>query len=572
MGEMGLVGDDNAVDRDIDADILVAAAADPVFYCLYLLFLQEQLGGRRESASSFVHFVLWLITHGRRTFLYPFAVPDEIIEIITQPGDHGKHLLMAYAVGAFGPKPAAGSVLDDELVRAIYYYDLVPRLNLAPYLGREELRYLNERSKGRAAPAGLSKLSNVYRSEFQANVDESALHDVRELVGTLAAATERGSLPSVSIVGFHRSVLGIGEDARCLLECFVEAGVRAELVDVSPASLEKSDRLARYKAFEAQQPTGDVVIFCMPPFEMTRTIANLGLPRGGNEPYRIGYWPWETTALPQAWLPVFDMVDEVWASSRFLEACFRRQTEKQVTYMPPYVEVESPLVSTDLEGLFDGRFTFFSIFDFNSRIERKNPIGAINAFLSAFGSQDEAVQLVFKTLHGETNEAQLEAIQNAMAGDERILLIDGALSKAEVCGLLAGSDAYLSLHRSEGLGRPLIEAMFLGVPVIGTQWSGSADFLNGRTGYPIRSTLRAVQAHEYPFAAGEWAEPDTAQAAQAMRSLFEGRAGQKAIASAARAWVTEHYSRANASKRLRRRLKGIQGILDKSVRRARIGK
>jgi glycosyltransferase involved in cell wall biosynthesis len=149
-------------------------------------------------------------------------------------------------------------------------------------------------------------------------------------------------------------------------------------------------------------------------------------------------------------------------------------------------------------------------------------------------------------------------VQEAIEGEDRIVLIDGALSKSEVNGLIGASQAYVSLHRSEGFGRPIVEAMLLGVPVIATGWSGNSDFLNPRTGFPVRYRLRKIAEGEYPWAAGEWAEPDLDHAATLMRQLCENGGARPALVKAARRTVTRLFSRAEISKKLCNRLKAIQ--------------
>jgi glycosyltransferase involved in cell wall biosynthesis len=218
--------------------------------------------------------------------------------------------------------------------------------------------------------------------------------------------------------------------------------------------------------------------------------------------------------------------------------------------MPLPVEVEQPLVTPFVEQMIGGAFCVLSIFDFNSRIERKNPIGSIRAFRKAFPSENKDAKLILKTINKSSNNAQFDLIMREIGDDERIVVVDGILSRNELCALIASVDVFLSLHRSEGLGRPLVEAMLLGTPVVATQWSGPEDYLTTDTGYPIRSKLSPVLEGEYPHAAGEWADPDLEQAAQALRTIYTNKEDARSRSTVARSLVCEKYSTHSISQKL----------------------
>jgi glycosyltransferase involved in cell wall biosynthesis len=225
--------------------------------------------------------------------------------------------------------------------------------------------------------------------------------------------------------------------------------------------------------------------------------------------------------------------------------------------MPLNVYVPAPREPDEIGALLTSKFTFLCVFDFHSQIERKNPAGAVSAFRAAFPKKQENVQLILKTLHAERRPAEFNAVRAAMDGDERIVLIDGALGRAEVCWLIQNSQVYLSLHRSEGFGRPIAEAMFLGTPVIATGWSGNVDFLSEETGFPVRYRLRPVSASEYPFAAGEWAEPDIEHATDVMRRLYQSGGASHKITLRAKQVVEKLFSRSSVSAKLVERLTAI---------------
>ena len=184
-------------------------------------------------------------------------------------------------------------------------------------------------------------------------------------------------------------------------------------------------------------------------------------------------------------------------------------------------------------GLPAKKFLFLFIFDFNSYLARKNPMAVIQAFQAAFPIADRSVGLVLKTMNSRPqNAAWLEFVQSC-AADPRIVLLDHTLDREVVLGLVNTCDAYVSLHRSEGFGRTLAAAMLLGKPVVGTDFSGNTDFLNKKTGFPVKWSKQWVEVGAYPFIETDdgayWAEPDTLHAAQQMRAAKAAAGADYAI-------------------------------------------
>jgi glycosyltransferase involved in cell wall biosynthesis len=204
---------------------------------------------------------------------------------------------------------------------------------------------------------------------------------------------------------------------------------------------------------------------------------------------------------------------------------------------------------------------FFFAFDPCSFFVRKNPLAAVEAFHQAFGAASPEVGLVIKCLDPGPHEAVLKPLKAAIAGDPRIHLIEGTLSRGEMNGLLAVTDAYVSLHRSEGFGFGLAEAMLLGKPAIGTDYSGNRDFLTDETGYPVPYTLVPVRPGEYPDHEGQvWAEPDIGVAAKCMASIVHEPQQAEARALAGQAYIKTHHSSAAVGQKMRDRLAAL-GLL-----------
>jgi glycosyltransferase involved in cell wall biosynthesis len=243
------------------------------------------------------------------------------------------------------------------------------------------------------------------------------------------------------------------------------------------------------------------------------------------ERYVIGQWFWELEEAPSWFAPAFPLLDELWAPTRFIESMLRACVPPSVRVMYMPLPVLVPTIDASLSrahfGL-DERYMFLFAFDFMSVMKRKNPLGLVEAFRAAF-SDGEGPQLVIKGINGDKRPAELAALRHAVSGRTDITFIDGYFTRIETSTLIGLADCYVSLHRSEGLGLTISEAMSLAVPVIATAYSGNLDFMKNTNSKLVPSLKRVpvgFGAEGYSPTA-TWMEPDLEQAAQYMRLMYE---------------------------------------------------
>ena len=325
----------------------------------------------------------------------------------------------------------------------------------------------------------------------------------------------------VNLIGFAYGELGIGEDVRMAAAACTAVGIPFDVISIAPG---EEVRQADYSVAQNVTEKGRYAtnIFCLTGFD----TAHLWLKRGEelfNGRYNIGWWPWELPVWPQHWQCAFDFIDEIWAATEFTYKMYRAATQKPVQLMPLPVKLSNnPQVQREKFGLPEHRFLFLYIFDFNSYLARKNPWAAVEAFSQAFPKTDKQVGLVLKTMNSRQDNPLWQQFCARCAEDKRIILIQQTLDRADVINLVASCDAYISLHRSEGFGRTLAEAMLLGKPVVATDFSGNVDFLTQETGFPVRWQKKSVSPGDYPFVVPEdnayWAEPELKHAAMQMQA------------------------------------------------------
>jgi glycosyltransferase involved in cell wall biosynthesis len=374
--------------------------------------------------------------------------------------------------------------------------------------------------------------------------------------GTAAATHDFG----VNLVGYAAGELGIGEDVRMMVKSLLTTDIPFCVINRKPhETIRQSDESIMRHVTD--RPVYPVTIICMTGFDTVQLA--LERPDVFDGKYVIGYWPWELPEWPAEWNVAYDLVDEIWASSHYTQSAYQKSSPKPVQYMPMTVSFDPPgeFRKSDF-GLPEDRFLFLFAFDFMSYPSRKNPEGCLSAFQAAFPAGDEQVGLVLKVSNVDREDRRWTAIRKLCNKDPRIVLLGETLDRRRLLGLMSACDAYVSLHRAEGFGRTLAEAMLLNKPVIATGYSGSADYLTEDTGFVVPFRLRRVRKEEYPFAEGmRWAEPDTVGAATHFREVFENPEATGAKLKNARKLIERNYGSAATGTNYRTRIAELRAQL-----------
>lgn len=366
----------------------------------------------------------------------------------------------------------------------------------------------------------------------------------------------------VNVLGFPLGTLGIGEDARVSCEALLRAGIPNSLVQL-PIPLNTDSQIAPALSKQLREfPTFRTNIVCAPAADCYQTLL-----RGHHEwflgRYNICAWQWELPHWPEDWKPLLKLADEIWAISGYVAEMFRSTTNKPVAHMP--LGIPQPMfrkMHRKAFGIPSNAFTFVTVFDCNSWIKRKNPMGSVLAFQKAFARRDSTTCLVVKLMNGSNNKSkELQALYIAARKDPRIVIIDETIPKSKLWALLDCGDAFISLHRAEGFGRLIAEAMLIGKPVISTNFSGSLDFANKDTCLTVDGPIVALQPGDYVRSQGQhWMDPDIDHAANRMKECRDGGKVIAKLASRGQKHVAKHHSVDAVATRYIERLNAIQVI------------
>lgn len=328
------------------------------------------------------------------------------------------------------------------------------------------------------------------------------------------------------VVGDFGGSYGIAASAKLAVRAFEALGAPVEQVDIAGARLD-------WIGASAARTPGPWIFHVNAP-ELLAALAFLG-PRNVCGP-RYGYWAWELPRAPKSWLKDAGFLDEIWVPSAFTGQALAAAAA-------PVRVVPHPLFMEDYRGITpaprDQRFTAVTLFDFKSSAARKNPDGIIAAFAKAF-PDDPTARLVIKTQNGQGFPNLLAKLRAQAPANVEVL--DVVWPYAQVKSLIASADVLISLHRAEGFGLTMAEAMALGTPVIGTNWSGNVDFMDETCALMIPSQPIAVDDPQGIYRGQSWADPDVDAAAAALRRLRADRDLAARLSEAGKRRVAERLS------------------------------
>lgn len=385
------------------------------------------------------------------------------------------------------------------------------------------------------------------------------LGPTRPTVGRLGRRSKRSSQArvgsGVNLAGYFTTESGVGEAARLIARATEAAELPHVLINFEQSyNLRRTDRT--FTDFAKDNPYGvNLVHVNADQIDVFARERGDGFFAGK---YNIGYWMWELSDFPSEWRDRFQYFDEIWVASTFAAESVGRASPIPVLRIPlPIVGDQADVFGRDHFGLPNDAFIFLFMFDFMSVFERKNPLAIVEAFKEAFGGEDK-VMVVLKCSNAKADPTNAAKLVNATKGAS-IHVIDSHLSRAEVNSLVSACDTYVSLHRSEGFGLTMAEAMRAGKPVIATAYSANVDFMNTGNSFPVSHSLVEIERDFGPYRRGSvWAEPDIKQAAELMRWVFDHREAAALVGARAREDVSAYLSAAAVGKLVRGRVETIR--------------
>jgi hypothetical protein len=382
----------------------------------------------------------------------------------------------------------------------------------------------------------------------------------------------------VNLIGHAFNVFGIGEDSRAIADALRASSIPFCVIDypASNGSATSDRRLEDLTLPPGEEGPYAFNLVCMAAPIHARWYCEQGLKQQRGR-YTIVSWPWEMERWPAHWEPILQLADEAWPYSSIIKTALLPYSQVgdgertlRATRMPPPAEIENPdryinpKARRDARkrfGLPNDKVLFVFGFDLNSTMSRKNPIAVIEAFRRAFPPEDllgEMVGLVIKTLSPTGPHQAWDELKVFASLDPRLHVIEASLERTELLALCGCCDGFVSLHRSEGLGRGHAEALQLGLDVIVTDYSSTTDFCTGRLAHPVRYELIPVLEGEYFDYEGQvWADADVDHAAEQLRKVALHRLEQPEPDQGLAASYRQRFASANVGRHYRERLEEL---------------
>ena len=336
-----------------------------------------------------------------------------------------------------------------------------------------------------------------------------------------------------NVIGYASGNLGLGVAARSIIDLIIEKGFSISVYDLDPGVGRggHEQRFQKLGIAAIEDLPFAVNLFVLPPPTLVQLVSKYDkiLFRGDYINVAVSFW--ELPILPVKSIPTLDAMDVVVGLSESIRCAF------QFTLSGPLIvggllPLQLPQgIKRDRErfGLPDDAVIFVTSFETNSDPQRKNPLAVVDAFLSGVGD-DLRAHLVIKINNPKTQAGEhsvLREILRKCAGHPRIRILTETLSYVDVLSLYESCDVYVSMHRAEGLGLGLMEAMALGKPVIATAWSGNMTFMNHTNACLVSYALVPVVGSIAEYSkkrlgdGAYWAEPNVGEAAAWMHRLMD---------------------------------------------------
>jgi glycosyltransferase involved in cell wall biosynthesis/predicted O-methyltransferase YrrM len=390
-----------------------------------------------------------------------------------------------------------------------------------------------------------AKLIDIERSNGSATAATSVPHNLDEVMNALQTelAALRAPAPDLPLGIVWRSPIwdpsGYADEGRTFAKALSGSNREIAVEELrwsdQECCLNENDNTILRALLRARRPKFTAAIAnCIPTLCEPDPTASLNILRT----------TFETDRIPTEWLPRLEKFDEIWVISRHNAEAFRRSwvPPEKIRIVPSCLDTtlyapDGPCL--ELPKQLADRFIFLSVFDWQWR-------KAWDVLLRAYTQEfkpDEGIGLLLKIsrAHGRPFEdvchqadQVLAEIGQSLAMRPDIMLWDVMLDAPQMAALYRSVDAFVLPSRGEGWGRPYLEAMACGLPVIGTAASGNMDFMNEHNSFLVPATLVVVPdraVREIPVYSGQrWYEPDASELRRQLRRVFSDSPARECVA------------------------------------------
>jgi len=360
------------------------------------------------------------------------------------------------------------------------------------------------------------------------------------------------SVDGINLIGHISGDFGLGESCRIVARSLKASSIPISIYDYKLNSAANQNDTTWSSETCEQLPFG-VNLMHINPSEIPLAVFKMGR-KAVRKKYNIGFWLWELPEFPEEWAYMTGLLHEIWTPAEFVSESVRKIAKCPVRTMPySFFRPETDdRFDRAYFGLPEDCFLFLLSYDGFSSSDRKNPLGTVRAFCEAFDPAEDGVGLVIKATHARENDIRQ---MQALLGDyKNVFILTDSYSKAAFNSLIQCVDVYVSLHRAEGFGLVMAEAMLLRTAVIATDWSANTEFMDSEVACMVPAQLVEIEQDCYPYKKGNhWAQPDEAAASRWMRILYEDTEFRSQLIDKAENRLLEQFSPKKAAEKIQQR-------------------
>jgi glycosyltransferase involved in cell wall biosynthesis len=346
----------------------------------------------------------------------------------------------------------------------------------------------------------------------------------------------------VNVYGYVHAESGVGQSARANIQALNIADVPISVIDFRQGNA--SRMLASIDETLKSDDRYQCNLFHINADQIRASLEFLGH-HALDGHYNIGYWAWELPEFPDEWVEASHYLDEIWTPSAFCKEAFEKKLSIPVRVVPHSIWLENRNMPANEETVSASEtdFTFLTMFDCHSIPERKNVFAVIEAFEKSFSPNGGQAKLIIKVSNLDSKNSFATRLNECVENNSDIALIAEYLERNDIFRLFDQASCFVSLHRSEGFGLGIAEAMLLGKPTIVTGWSGNMEFCNNENSLLVDYKLVQLSEDYGPYKKGQtWADPCIDHAALLMLSIYNDKDLYDKISKNGYRHVVEHLS------------------------------
>lgn len=269
-----------------------------------------------------------------------------------------------------------------------------------------------------------------------------------------------------------------------------------------------------------------------------------------NRPFKYaGIMPLEATPLTISWAMALMLMDKRFVISDFGTQEFQAQG-LEATHIPIGIDTEiwrrptqeeRQAIRTNMLGIDENMFVILTVAD---NQERKNLSAGMKIVADFIRKGYPNVRWMLVTREYNQVGWLLRDLAQELGISDKVMVFERGMDFKKLWSLYAASDAFFLPSKAEGLGMPLLEAMSIGLPCIGTNCTGIAELLDNNRGHlvawkhilpdcsyidPFGNGRRYIIDPKNGVATLEWVYGHNKETVQKAREYVEGRKWENAV-------------------------------------------